>query len=253
MIIKKIELILLYISNPLYWKHLFYKIFYKFIYYEKFSKTELIQIINSRFKVYLDKDLLENELNVKYHQFDINKYVINKSYISHLNKQAIGGGANLSLLYSIIYKSNINNILETGVAFGWSSLSILAAIKNKNNSKLVSVDLPYPGFKNFDYIGSVVPNKFKKNWLLIIGSDRSVLKRVLFNQNFDLIHYDSDKTYHGRIWAYNILWNNLRSGGVFISDDISDNKAFIDFADKLNLDPYIISFKNKYIGLIIKN
>ena len=41
-------------------------------------------------------------------------------------------------------------------------------------------------------------------------------------------------------------------GGFFISDDISDNKAFIDFVDKFNLKPYIILFKNKYIGLIIK-
>ena len=53
--------------------------------------------------------------------------------------------------------------------------------------------------------------------------------------------------------AYNILWNNLNKGGFFISDDISDNKAFIDFVDKFNLNPSIILFKNKYIGLIIKN
>ena len=54
------------------------------------------------------------------------------------------------------------------------------------------------------------------------------------------------------MWAYNILWNNLSVGGGFISYDISDNKAFIDFVDKFNLNPYIISFENKYIGLIIK-
>ncbi len=252
MIFKKINLFLLYISNKLYWKHLLYKIFYKFIYYNKLSETEIIKIIKSRYKVYRDSDLLENELNIKYFQFDFNKFNIDKSHISNFNKQGVGGGANLNLLFSIIYKSNIHNILETGVAFGWSSFSILAAIKNKNNSKLVSIDLPYPGIKNFGYIGSVVPKKLKKKWFLNIASDRSVLKKILVDQNFDLIHYDSDKTYHGRMWAYNILWNNLRMGGFFISDDISDNKAFIDFVDKFNLNPYIILFKNKYIGLIIK-
>lgn len=252
MIFKKINLLLIYISSKLYWKHLFYKIFYKFIYYNKLSETEIIQIIKSRYNIYRDIDLLENELNIKYLKFDFNKFDTDKSHILYLKKHGVGGGANLNLLFSIIYNSNIQNILETGVALGWSSLSILAAIKNKNNSKLVSIDLPYPGVKNFDYIGSVVPKKLKKKWFLNIASDRSVLKKILTCQNFDLIHYDSDKTYHGRMWAYNILWNNLSVGGFFISDDISDNKAFIDFVDKFNLNPYIISFENKYIGLIIK-
>ena len=36
----------------------------------------------------------------------------------------------------------------------------------------------------------------------------------------DLCHYDSHKDYDARMWAYPRLWAALRSGGIFISDDI---------------------------------
>ena len=45
----------------------------------------------------------------------------------------------------------------------------------------------------------------------------------------DLCHYDSDKSYYGRRWAYPKLWEALKTGGIFISDDIQDNWAFKEF------------------------
>ena len=79
-------------------------------------------------------------------------------------------------------------------------------------------------------------------------------------KEIDLCHYDSDKTYKGRCWAYPILWKALRPGGYFISDDIEDNFAFREFVDKLGLEPIIVSspeYRNddyyvKYAGVIKK-
>ena len=46
---------------------------------------------------------------------------------------------------------------------------------------------------------------------------------------FDFIHYDSDKSYEGRMKNYKLIWSMLNKKGCFVSDDISDNSAFFDF------------------------
>ena len=67
-----------------------------------------------------------------------------------------------------------------------------------------------------------------------------------------MCHYDSDKSYDGRMWAYPILWRALRPGGIFISDDISDNLAFRDFAAQISATPTVVKFDNKYVGILLK-
>ncbi|WP_237228583.1 hypothetical protein [Rubinisphaera sp. JC750] len=43
--------------------------------------------------------------------------------------QSMGGGGNVSLLYSLAAAADCNRILETGVAYGWSSLAMLLALQ----------------------------------------------------------------------------------------------------------------------------
>ena len=117
--------------------------------------------------------------------------------------------------------------------------------------------MPYVTKKNFDYIGSIVPNFLKKNWQLYKIPDFMGLKKIKKkNIKFDLIHYDSDKSYYGRKRSYEILWDLLKKKGYFISDDISDNYAFFNFVQKKNLekdkDFFILKFKKKFIGVVIK-
>ena len=93
-----------------------------------------------------------------------------------------------------------------------------------------------------------------KNWDLIKLPDRLGIRRALdiFNNEIDLCHYDSDKTWYGRKFAYPLLWNSLKSGGIFISDDIQDNLFFKKFSEGLNIKPMIIESKGKFIGIIRK-
>ena len=42
---------------------------------------------------------------------------------------SLGGGGNYILLYFLIIKFKPQNVVETGVAAGWSSLFILRALK----------------------------------------------------------------------------------------------------------------------------
>ncbi len=72
------------------------------------------------------------------------------------------------------------------------------------------------------------------------------------NKKFDFCHYDSDKSYQGRMFAYNKIWKNLKKKGIFLSDDISDNMAFFDFCKIKKKKPLIIKYKNKFLGLTVK-
>ena len=68
----------------------------------------------------------------------------------------------------------------------------------------------------------------------------------------DLCHYDSDKSWWGRNFAYPILWKALNPNGLFISDDIQDNLYFSNFVEKNFLKFAVVEFEGKYIGLIRK-
>jgi predicted O-methyltransferase YrrM len=167
----------------------------------------------------------------------------------------MGGAANIDLLYNLCELLQARDGLETGVAYGWSTFAILLSMRNRDNAHLHSVDLPYLGARADEHVGIAVADDLRTMWTLHRQSDRKILpKLVKLETLFDIIHYDSDKTYAGRIWAYNTLWPTLRVGGIFVSDDIQDNFAFADFAESLELNPIIIRDpkEDKYAGLLRK-
>lgn len=163
----------------------------------------------------------------------------------------MGHGGDTDLLYNVCLNLKPEKIAETGVAHGWSSLAILATLKS--NGQLISTDMPYPKMNNEEYVGCVIPDQLKTNWKLIRKPDRQGLPKALKEmRRIDLCHYDSDKTYVGRMWAYPLLWKFLRKGGIFISDDINDNIAFKDFCEKLKIQPMVVEFQTKFIGILVK-
>jgi predicted O-methyltransferase YrrM len=164
----------------------------------------------------------------------------------------MGGAGALDLIYNLCEFTQAKNTLETGVAYGWSSLAALLSL-TKRNGTLYSSDMPYLGKDNDVYVGCVVPEELRKNWKLFRFADRESLPKIFKEQNsFDFIHYDSDKSYNGRMWAYNILWDKVSDGGIFMSDDIGDNAAFMDYCVINKRNPIIVEFDGKYAGLILK-
>lgn len=154
----------------------------------------------------------------------------------------MGGGSNLDLLYTICQARQPRMIVETGVAHGWSSLAFLLYLKEQGNGALHSVDLPLLELHNDRYVGVAVPNDLKSAWHLYRMADREGLPRIIKSHpQIDLAYYDSDKSEDGRAFAYNLLWNALRPGGVLISDDISDNMAFAQFCEENNVDPIVVA------------
>jgi len=166
----------------------------------------------------------------------------------------MGGEGAVSFLYHLVKESKSKTIIETGVAYGWSSLAILLAIKDVNNALLISNDMPYIKMDNDDYVGCVIPENLKSKWDLQRQPDIKGIPLALkkFNNNIDLCHYDSDKSYTGRMWSAPILWDALKTGGFFISDDINDNIAFKHFCENVDRTPIIIEHLGKYVGVIVK-
>ena len=164
----------------------------------------------------------------------------------------MGGAGALDLIYYLTEFTKAQNVLETGVAYGWSSLAALLSLQHRNGT-LYSSDMPYLGKDNDQFVGCVVSENLKTNWKLFRFADKESLPKIFKEQNsFDFIHYDSDKSYNGRLWAYPILWEKLRKGGVLMSDDIGDNAAFMDYCISAGLEPVIVGFDGKYAGFIIK-
>ena len=166
----------------------------------------------------------------------------------------MGGEGAISFLYHLVKEKKFKNIIETGVAYGWSSLAILLAIKDIENALLISNDMPYIKANNEDYVGCIIPENIKSKWQLQRLPDVKGIPLALnfFNHNIDLCHYDSDKSYTGRKWSSPILWSSLKNGGLFVSDDINDNIAFKQFCEDVNRIPIIIEHLGKYVGVIIK-
>jgi hypothetical protein len=94
----------------------------------------------------------------------------------------------------------------------------------------------------------------RASWSLVRKSDRDAIGPALEELGgLDLAHYDSDKSYAGRSFAYPKLWAALPSGGVLMSDDVEDNMAFRDFASSVDRKPIVLEKKpGNFAGVLIK-
>jgi predicted O-methyltransferase YrrM len=166
----------------------------------------------------------------------------------------MGGGAHMDLLYWLAEGLQATRVVETGVAYGWSSLALLLSIRRRAGALLISSDMPYPGRNNDRFVGCVVPPSLRAHWRVISKSDRAALPRALreLDAPIDLCHYDSDKTYEGRLWAYGLLWSALRPGGLLVSDDVHNNMGFRDFAERAEVEPIVVEFNGKYVGILVR-
>ena len=207
----------------------------------KHSTEAFCKLIDSQLydEILFDIISIEKEANIKLSKLNI----------------SLGGGGNYTLLYFLARKLKPNTVVETGVAAGWSSLAILRALKKNDKGKLYSSDFPYFRLENPEqYIGYLAKNEENKSdWYLDIRGDdvaiHEILKRI-GNNNIDLFHYDSDKSYSGRENALRVLNANINSKTIIIFDDIQNNLHFRDYVKNNNFDFRVFEFKNKFVGLI---
>lgn len=252
--LNKILIIIWFILRPKYYLHFFSLIKRKFLH-----NHDTLENSKKAFEWAVDNslpyvDALE-KLDIRGEIVGLdNDSIIESRKLAEQSSVTMGGSGHIHLLYDCVRLLKARNIIETGVAYGWSSLAMLKAMSQNGFGKLYSVDMPYPRKNNENDVGIVVPQDLKKNWILIRKPDNPGIKNALskVGDQIDLCHYDSDKSWWGRHYAYHILWKSLSSKGLFISDDIQDNLYFSEFVKKKNLKFVIVEFEGKFIGLIRK-
>jgi hypothetical protein len=139
-------------------------------------------------------------------------------------------------LSGAIYKavsSTPGVIVETGVARGATSYVILSALERAGIGRLWSVDLPP---EREDLVGAhatLVPERLRSNWELLLGSSRRLLPDLLKRISpLDVFIHDSAHTQRNMRFEYELAWPFIRAGGFLISDDIHTNAAFSDFVER---------------------
>jgi len=170
------------------------------------------------------------------------------------NPYPVSFGLDLStrhLLFSLCYIIKPKIVVETGVANGFSSSYILHAIKDIPESKLISIEKLFFPWHTKKGVGLGIPKKLKDKHILKIGEGKDELKKI--DEEIDIFIHDSFHTYNTMMDEFKIAWPKIKKGGILCSDDVSENDAFLDFTDSMNVKPLIISkSNNRQFGIIQK-
>ncbi len=235
-----------------YFLHLIYSLIFffnktlngKIKFYERFSSEEAENLC---------KNFLVRNKEVYFFFSKSKNYKIKKLPQIQFRKinQKLGGGSDITLIYNLIMILKPRKIVEFGVANGWSTLSILLGCKKNKFGDLISIDMPYYFNNAKKSIGSLIKKEKFPNWTLMIGPQVNYINKIN-NQKYDFCHYDSDKSYQGRMMIYSQIWESLNKNGVLLSDDVSDNLAFFHFSKKKKKKPFVIQYKKKYLGILRK-
>jgi Methyltransferase domain len=131
-------------------------------------------------------------------------------------------------LYAICRAARPELVVETGVAYGVSSAFILTALERNGQGELISVDLPPLGGRSQDLVGAVVPDAVRSRWTLRRGTSERELPRIVRGRTVDVFVHDSLHTLRNMRREFDVVWSQLQTGGVIVSDDVEGNAAFLE-------------------------
>lgn len=132
-------------------------------------------------------------------------------------------------------------MVETGVALGFTTATVLRVMHDNDQGRLYSVDLPALQYDPSDPVGRAVPEELKARWELTLGDSRDELGPLVQRvAPLDVFLHDALHTHASQLREYRTAWPHLRSGGVLISDDVG-NPAFVEFAREVGARPYLVT------------
>jgi predicted O-methyltransferase YrrM len=131
-------------------------------------------------------------------------------------------------------------MVETGVALGFTTATVLQAMHEVDRGRLYSVDLPALQYDPDDPVGRAVPQGLKYRWELTLGDSRDVLGGLVARvAPLDVFLHDALHTYTSQLREYRTAWPYLRPGGLLLSDDVG-NTAFVEFAREVGAEPHVV-------------
>ena len=100
-------------------------------------------------------------------------------------------------------------------------------------------------------VGRLAPQRLKKRRRFIVSTPSTVLSTALKQSGrLDIFMHDSDHSYNGMRYEFELVKNRMRHNGVILSDDIQSNSAFMELAGELGKKPRIIAGIAKSFGII---
>ncbi len=142
-------------------------------------------------------------------------------------------------LYFIVRCARPEVMVETGVAHGVSSWTILNAMHKNGTGKLYSIDLPNQDLKSYNPTnihqssGWAVPDILRQRWELRLGPSQELLPLLIKElKTIDVFFHDSDHSYENMTFEFETIFGALRQGGLILSDDVHKNAAFSDLVSK---------------------
>lgn len=202
------------------------------------SVEELVKINSKSFKL-----LMEHQKQAR----GIYQKLVDKES-NQMNNRWNAGLQLTILLYSLIRSSRVKVIIETGVANGITTNTIMQALLHSNSAgELHSFDiLPetkgvYDGSGNWHF-HQLHPKK----------AHLEITQTVNKLSNIDLWLHDSNHGYRWQKFEYELAFGKLRKGGILVSDDVDATSAWTEVTSKLFSETYIIFDNRKFIGIAIK-
>lgn len=160
----------------------------------------------------------------------------------------------LRLVGGVVALMRPERMVETGVALGFTTATVLRAMEENGRGHLYSIDLPALQYDPRDPVGRAVPEQVKHRWTLELGDSRALLEPVARRAApLDVFLHDALHTYSSQLREYTTVWPHLRSGGVLISDDVG-NPAFVEFAHTVGAEPHLVVGESRRtaVGLLRK-
>lgn len=165
-----------------------------------------------------------------------------------------GGEYILQIIGTVVLLRRPTVVVETGVAMGFTTAVVLAAMEENEVGTLHSIDLPPLQVDATEFVGAVVPSDLRARWTLHVGPSRTLLPALARKlAPIDLFIHDSDHSYAGQSEEYRQAWPHLARGACLISDDVC-NHAFTDFAAEVGERPFLIAPPGhpSAVGLLVK-
>jgi hypothetical protein len=141
-----------------------------------------------------------------------------------------GDSALVRAIWCLVRHLKPAQIVETGVAHGFSSRLTLEALARNGRGRLWSIDRPPLDPETRQRVGIAVPEPMRTDWQLLAGSSRRCLPALLARLgSIDLFIHDSLHTERNVRFELDSAWSALRPGGALVIDDIDSNGGFVSF------------------------
>ena len=150
-------------------------------------------------------------------------------------------------LYCVVRHVRPVVALETGVADGFSTALMLAALDRNGTGELHSVDCSSD-------VGCLVDDR--RRWrlhVIDIGDHDAFVALVDDLPSLDLFFHDGGHDYAQQTIEFHTTWRKLRPGGVLLSDDVEWSYAFLDFTRAVDARPLMMMDIRKVVGAAVKD